>query len=135
MSTTAVDRPATARRLPARAHAARSATELRRQASRPRTQLALGFMVLLPLIILVAFEFGGDDGDDDNGGGAFASLVDLATSGGLNFALFTLLRLVVVPAGRGGRAVLRRHRGQRGELGQPALPAGDPGARGPGCSA
>jgi len=62
--------------------------EVRRQASRRRTQLALGFMVALPLIILVAFEFGG--GEDDEGGGAFASLVDLATSGGLNFALFCL---------------------------------------------
>lgn len=64
--------------------------EVRRQASRRRTQLALGFMVLLPVIILLAFEFGGD-GDDDNGGGAFGSLVDLATSGGLNFALFSIL--------------------------------------------
>jgi ABC-2 type transport system permease protein len=63
--------------------------EWRRQASRRRTQLALGFMVLLPLIVLAAFEFGGD-GDDDNGGGEFASLVELATSGGLNFTLFTL---------------------------------------------
>jgi ABC-2 type transport system permease protein len=64
--------------------------EVRRQASRRRTQLALGFMVVLPLIILAAFEFGGD-GDDDNGnGGAFGSLVDLATSGGLNFALFCI---------------------------------------------
>ena len=65
--------------------------EIRRQASRRRTQLALGFMILLPLIILVAFEFGGNGEDDDgNGGGAFGSLVDLATSGGLNFALFCL---------------------------------------------
>lgn len=65
--------------------------EVRRQASRRRTQLALGFMVLLPLIILAAFEFGGNNGgDDNNGGGAFGSLVDLATSGGLNFALFCL---------------------------------------------
>jgi ABC-2 type transport system permease protein len=64
--------------------------EVRRQASRRRTQLALGFMALLPVIILLAFEFGGD-GDDDNGGGAFGSLVDLATSGGLNFALFSIL--------------------------------------------
>jgi ABC-2 type transport system permease protein len=65
--------------------------EVRRQASRRRTQLALGFMVLLPLIILAAFEFGGSDNSDDgNGGGAFGSLVDLATSGGLNFALFCL---------------------------------------------
>lgn len=63
--------------------------EVRRQASRRRTHLALGFMALLPLIILVAFEFG-DGGDDDNGGGAFGSLVDLATAGGLNFALFCL---------------------------------------------
>ena len=65
-------------------------TELRRQASRRRTQLALGFMVVLPLIILIAFEFG-----DDNGGGSrrsqFAALADIATAGGLNFALFTLL--------------------------------------------
>jgi ABC-2 type transport system permease protein len=64
--------------------------EIRRQASRRRTQLALGFMVLLPLIILLAFEFGGDGNGDDNGGGQFGSLVDLATSGGLNFALFTI---------------------------------------------
>ncbi|HET6533240.1 MAG TPA: ABC transporter permease subunit [Actinoplanes sp.] len=63
--------------------------EIRRQASRRRTQLALGFMALLPVIVLLAFEFGGED-DDDNGGGQFASLVDLATSGGLNFALFSI---------------------------------------------
>jgi ABC-2 type transport system permease protein len=48
-------------------------------------------MVLLPLIILAAFEFGSNgNGNDGNGGGAFGSLVDLATSGGLNFALFCL---------------------------------------------
>jgi ABC-2 type transport system permease protein len=64
-------------------------SEWRRQASRRRTQLALGFMVLLPLIVLAAFQFGGD-GDDDNGRGEFASLIELATSGGLNFALFTI---------------------------------------------
>lgn len=63
--------------------------EIRRQAARRRTQLALGFMVLLPLIVLLAFEFGSGD-DDDNGGGQFASLVDLATAGGLNFALFSI---------------------------------------------
>ncbi|MFY1689513.1 ABC transporter permease subunit [Plantactinospora sp. WMMB782] len=66
------------------------AAEWRRQASRRRTQLALGFMVLLPLVILVAFEFEGS-GDDDNGGGEFGSLIELATTGGLNFALFALL--------------------------------------------
>jgi ABC-2 type transport system permease protein len=64
-------------------------TEWRRQASRRRTQLALGFMVLLPLIVLLAFQFGGG-GDDENGGGEFGSLVENATSGGLNFALFTI---------------------------------------------
>jgi len=67
------------------------ATELRRQASRPRTRIALWFMVALPLIILLAFEFGGGGDDTNNGSGAFSSLVDLATSGGPNFALFTLL--------------------------------------------
>ena len=65
-------------------------TELRRQASRPRTRIALAFMIALPLIILAAFEFGGDGDDDGNGSGAFSSLVDVATSGGPNFALFTL---------------------------------------------
>jgi ABC-2 type transport system permease protein len=66
--------------------------EVRRQASRRRTQMALGFMVLLPLIVLAAFEFGGGgrDDDDGDGGGAFSSMADLATSGGLNFALFGL---------------------------------------------
>ncbi|SCL20723.1 ABC-2 type transport system permease protein [Micromonospora nigra] len=64
------------------------AAEFRRQASRRRTQLALGFMVLLPLIILIAFQF--DTGDDDNGRGEFGSLVEFATSGGLNFTLFTI---------------------------------------------
>jgi ABC-2 type transport system permease protein len=64
-------------------------TEWRRQAARLRTRLALGFMVVLPLIVLIAFQIGGDD-DDDNGRGEFGSLVELATSGGLNFALFTV---------------------------------------------
>ncbi|MEU4381205.1 ABC transporter permease [Micromonospora echinofusca] len=63
--------------------------EFRRQASRRRTQLALGFMVLLPLIILIAFQFDTGD-DDDNGRGEFGSLVEFATSGGLNFTLFTI---------------------------------------------
>jgi ABC-2 type transport system permease protein len=67
-------------------------TEFRRQLSRRRTQLTLGFMVVLPLIILVAFEFGSNDNGRNRGGrGEFAALADIATSGGLNFALFTLL--------------------------------------------
>jgi ABC-2 type transport system permease protein len=65
--------------------------EVRRQASRRRTQMALGFMAVLPLIVLVAFEFGGNGTDEDpNDVGPFGSLNDLATSGGLNFALFCL---------------------------------------------
>jgi ABC-2 type transport system permease protein len=67
------------------------ATELRRQATRRRTQLTLGFMVLLPLVILVAFELGRSGGGGGGERGRFAALADIATSGGLNFALFTLL--------------------------------------------
>ena len=49
-------------------------------------------MAALPLIVLGAFEFGGSGNDNNrNGSGAFSSLVDVATSGGSNFALFTLL--------------------------------------------
>jgi ABC-2 type transport system permease protein len=63
--------------------------EWRRQWSRARTRWALGLMVALPLIILIAFQFD-NGGEDDNGGGEFGSLIDLATSGGLNFTLFCL---------------------------------------------
>jgi ABC-2 type transport system permease protein len=67
------------------------ATELRRQGKRPRTRITLALLVGLPLILLLAFEFGSDGDDDETGRGAFSSLVDLATAGGFNFALFTLL--------------------------------------------
>jgi ABC-2 type transport system permease protein len=67
-------------------------TEMRRQLARRRNRLTLGFMVLLPLIVLVAFEFGNGNGrDSGNERGQFAALATIATSGGLNFALFTLL--------------------------------------------
>jgi ABC-2 type transport system permease protein len=67
-------------------------TELRRQATRRRTQLTLGFMLALPLVVLAAFELG-RRGEGGGGGsrGQFAQLADIATTGGLNFALFTLL--------------------------------------------
>jgi ABC-2 type transport system permease protein len=65
-------------------------TEFRRQASRRRTQFALGFMVLLPLIILVAFQLNSDDNDNNGRQGQFSGLVRLATAGGVNFALFTV---------------------------------------------
>lgn len=67
------------------------ASEVRRQASRRRTHLALGFMVVLPLIILLAFEVGRPGGGGGGSNGQFASLAQIATWGGLNFALFTLL--------------------------------------------
>ena len=67
-------------------------TEVRRQASRRRTQLALGFMVALPLIVLAAFQLdSGNDRNNRGGRGEFSSLVNVATSGGLNFALVTVL--------------------------------------------
>ncbi len=67
------------------------ATEFMRQWRRPRTRFALGFMVVLPFIVLLAFEIGGnDDRNNGAGRGAFSSIVDVAQSGGLNFALFTL---------------------------------------------
>ena len=64
--------------------------EWRRQASRRRTQLTLAFMVLLPLVVLIAFQF--DTGDDrgPRGTSEGSSFVSLATAGGLNFALFCL---------------------------------------------
>jgi ABC-2 type transport system permease protein len=67
------------------------ATEFVRQWRRRRTQLALGFMVLLPVILLIAFELGNDSSDSNsNGRGQFAALIDVAIAGGLNFALFTV---------------------------------------------
>lgn len=64
-------------------------TEARRQLTRRRTQIALGLMLLLPVILMVAFKLGSNDDDNNDGQGAFG-LVDIATSGGLNFTLFTL---------------------------------------------
>jgi ABC-2 type transport system permease protein len=68
-------------------------TELRRQAGRRRTQLTLGFMLALPVVILLAFEFAssGRGGGGGSSRGQFAQLAQIATTGGLNFALFTLL--------------------------------------------
>ncbi|HKD99274.1 MAG TPA: ABC transporter permease, partial [Micromonosporaceae bacterium] len=68
------------------------ATEFRRQLSRRRTQLTLGFMIVLPVIILIAFELGRNDNRGGGGErGQFGALANIATAGGLNFALFTLL--------------------------------------------
>ena len=56
-----------------------------RQVRRRRTQLTLGFLVLLPFILLLAFELGSDGSDNRSG-----TLVDLATTSGANFTTFTL---------------------------------------------
>src|SRR5918997_260027 len=70
--------------------------ELARQVRRRRTQLTLGFLVLLPVLLWLAFTLGGDDGEG-------ASLIDLATASAANFVVFALLSsagflLVVVVA-------------------------------------
>ncbi len=70
----------------------RVGVEARRQLTRRRTQLALGFLALLRVILAVAFKVGGTpSGRDRNGPDAFGSLANLATGGAVNFTLFTLL--------------------------------------------
>ena len=51
----------TGRPLPLRA-------ELRRQLGRRRTRLILGFLLVLPLLLVGAFALGGDDDEDDASG-------------------------------------------------------------------
>ncbi|GAB3653163.1 ABC transporter permease [Actinocorallia lasiicapitis] len=58
--------------------------EALRQAKRRRTIVAFGFLLVLPWILVLAFQLG-DGGDNGR-----PSLVDVATDSGLNFALFTL---------------------------------------------
>jgi ABC-2 type transport system permease protein len=59
--------------------------EIRRQLTRRRTQLTLGFLVLLPFLLIGAFKLG----SGSSGRGA-PGLVDVATTGAANFTLFTL---------------------------------------------
>ncbi|GLY49653.1 ABC transporter permease subunit [Lentzea sp. NBRC 102530] len=59
--------------------------ELQRQIRRRRTQLVLGFLVLLPFILVVSFEIGSSDPNRRSGG-----FVDLATASGINFVVLTL---------------------------------------------
>ncbi len=63
--------------------------ELARQLRRRRTVLTLGFLVLLPFLLWIAFEIG-PDGDSS----ASVTLIDLATSSGANFAVFTMFSAV-----------------------------------------
>lgn len=64
--------------------------EIRRQLKRRRTQFTLGFMVLLPIILAVAFAVGGDGGGGRSGS-TRASIVDLAQNGAGNFAMVTMI--------------------------------------------
>ncbi|QCB51358.1 ABC transporter permease [Rhodococcus sp. PAMC28707] len=64
-------------------------TELRRQFGRRRTQLAIGFLALLPVILAIAFAVGSSSDDSDTGG-----LIELGTRGGVNFTVFALFMSV-----------------------------------------
>jgi len=59
--------------------------EIRRQLTRRRTQFTLGFLVLLPFLLIAAFKLG-----SDSPGRGTPGLVDVATAGAANFTLFTL---------------------------------------------
>ncbi|MFI0452183.1 ABC transporter permease [Actinomadura sp. 6N118] len=59
--------------------------EIVRQFRRRRTLVAFGILLVLPWILVAAFKLGGDPGPD-----GIPSLVDVATSSALNFALFAL---------------------------------------------
>ncbi|MDQ2748728.1 MAG: ABC transporter permease [Actinomycetota bacterium] len=63
-------------------HTLRLRVEFVRQLRRRRTQLALVVLLILPILIALAFKIGGAA----SGG---PDLVDLATTGAVNFALFT----------------------------------------------
>jgi ABC-2 type transport system permease protein len=58
--------------------------EIIRQARRRRTMIAFGILLVLPWILVGAFELGGPSQP-----GGTPGLVDLATTGGLNFAAFS----------------------------------------------
>jgi ABC-2 type transport system permease protein len=67
-------------------------TELVRQLRRRRSQIAVGLTVVVPLLLVLAFEFGSSGGGSDNEqDSAYDGLVGTATAGGLNFALFALV--------------------------------------------
>ena len=55
---------------------------------RRRTQIVFGLLIVLPVIIALAFEIGGNPGSGGSSGDTPA-LVNLATAGAANFALFS----------------------------------------------
>jgi len=105
--------------------------EALRQLRRRRTMVAALILLALPWILVGAFELGGSSQPAPGAPG----LVDLATTGGLNFAAFSFFAsvgfLLVVAVG----AVLRGHRGQRGAMGLAAVPARRTGAPRPAAPA
>ena len=103
--------------------------ELSRQLRRRRTQLALGFMALLPVILVIAFAFGSNTGARGAVSPGRPGDVRLDQ---LRHGLAVLLG--EFPADRGDLAVLRRHHRVRGVLVVAALPAGDAGPPDPAAS-
>lgn len=72
--------------------------EVARQLRRRRTQITLGFLVVLPFLLLIAFKVGNGSSNRNSG-----ELVDLATQSGANFTVFAMFAsgsflLVVVVA-------------------------------------
>ncbi|MFD2422489.1 ABC transporter permease [Amycolatopsis pigmentata] len=63
----------------------RLGVELRRQVRRRRTQLVLGFVVLLPFILVLSFQIGRSSPNRRSGG-----FVDLATASAPNFVILAL---------------------------------------------
>jgi ABC-2 type transport system permease protein len=62
--------------------------EFVRQLRRRRTQFAAGVLVLLPVAVALAFRFGSGPSGGGSADREGSALVGLATTGGLNFALF-----------------------------------------------
>ncbi|HEX3592513.1 MAG TPA: ABC transporter permease [Pseudonocardiaceae bacterium] len=72
--------------------------EVARQLRRRRSQITLGFLVVLPFLLLIAFKVGNGNSNRNSG-----QLVDLATQSGTNFTVFAMFAsasflLVVVVA-------------------------------------
>ncbi|MBA2390461.1 MAG: ABC transporter permease subunit, partial [Geodermatophilaceae bacterium] len=61
--------------------------ELIRQLKRRRTTATFAFLVLLPLLLILAFAVGAEDIEEGN---PQVNLVDVATAGSLNFVLFVI---------------------------------------------
>ena len=129
--TASVDVDRRARRVPRRAATLTVAAEFRRQAARRRTQLTLGFMVALPLIILVGVpvRWRRRRGRRRPADGSPA-WSDLATTGGPNFTLFTLLVSAASCWSWWWRCSAATPWPAR-RAGEPALPAGAAGPAGP----